>query len=88
MSSTAKVGLVRSIGADHVIDYMRDELVGQKLGTFVASENAEDLVALRGLIEAGKVVPAIDRAYPRRGVPLAIRHMIDGHARGKVVITV
>ena len=52
------------------------------------SENAADLVALRELIEAGKVTPAIDRTYPLSEVAAAIRHLIDGHARGKIVITV
>jgi NADPH:quinone reductase-like Zn-dependent oxidoreductase len=62
--------------------------VSQKLGTFVASENAKDLMTLRELIEAGKVVPAIDRTYSLREVVPAIRYMLDGHARGKIVITV
>ena len=63
-------------------------LVSQKLGTFISSENADDLVVLRDLIDSGKVVPAIDRTYPLGDVPAAIRRVIDGHARGKVVITV
>jgi len=62
--------------------------VGQKLGTFVASENATDLSALRDLIEAGKLTPAIDRTYPLAEAPAAIRHLLDGHARGKLVISV
>jgi NADPH:quinone reductase-like Zn-dependent oxidoreductase len=145
--STAKADLVRALGADHVVDYTRDDfadgeyrydvildiggnrrlshlrravtprgrlvivggetdgrwlggsdrelralllspLVGQKLGTFVVSENAEDLLVLRDLIEAGKVAPAVDRTYPLSGVPAAIRYREEGHARGKVVISV
>jgi NADPH:quinone reductase-like Zn-dependent oxidoreductase len=62
--------------------------VGQKLGTFVASENSADLVVLRDLIESGKVTPAVDRTYPLSEVPAAIRRMIDGDARGKIVVTV
>jgi NADPH:quinone reductase-like Zn-dependent oxidoreductase len=54
--------------------------VSQKLGTFVASENAADLVALRELIEAGQIKPLIDRTYALREVATAIR--------GKIVITV
>jgi NADPH:quinone reductase-like Zn-dependent oxidoreductase len=145
--STAKMDLVRSLGADHVVDYTHDDfadgqrrydvildvggtrrlahlrraltprgrlvivggenggrwlggsdrqvramllspLVSQKLGTFVASENAEDLTALRELIEAGTVAPAIDRTYPLSEIAAAIRYMQEGRARGKVVISV
>jgi NADPH:quinone reductase-like Zn-dependent oxidoreductase len=62
--------------------------VSQKLGTFVASENAVDLIALRELIDSGQLVPAIDRSYPLSEVAAAIRYMLDGHARGKLVVTV
>jgi NADPH:quinone reductase-like Zn-dependent oxidoreductase len=62
--------------------------VSQKLGTFVASENAKDLLTLRELIESGKVAPAIDRTYPLVEAVTAIRYMLDGRARGKVVVTV
>jgi NADPH:quinone reductase-like Zn-dependent oxidoreductase len=147
VSSTTKVDLVRSLGADHVIDYMRADFaagkqrydlildiggnpslsrlrralapkgtlvitggetggrwlggydrqlralllsrfVGQKLTTFICSENHEDLIALTELIEAGKITPVIDRRYPLVEVPKAIRYLEEGHARGKVVITV
>ena len=145
--STAKTDLVRSVRADHVIDYTREDfadgqrrydvildiggnrrlsrlrraltargrlvivggetggrwlggtdrqlravllspLVSQKLGTFIASENAKDLEVLRVLIESGKIVPAIDRTYPLAETPAAIRHVQEGRARGKVVITI
>jgi NADPH:quinone reductase-like Zn-dependent oxidoreductase len=145
--STAKVDLVQALGADHVIDYTREDfvdgqhrydvildiggnrrlsdlrraltpkgtlvivggetegrwlggtdrqlraqllslVVGQKLGTFISSENAADLIALAELIEAGRVKSAIDRTYPLSDVATAIRHLTDGHARGKIVITV
>jgi NADPH:quinone reductase-like Zn-dependent oxidoreductase len=145
--STAKTDLVRAIGADHVIDYTRDDfadakhrydvildiggnsrlshlrraltargrlvivggenggrwlggtdrqlralllspLVSQKLGTFIASENAKDLEVLRDLIESGKVAPVIDRTYPLSETPAAIRHVMAGRARGKVVISI
>jgi NADPH:quinone reductase-like Zn-dependent oxidoreductase len=62
--------------------------VGQKLGTFISKENHEDMIVLKELIEAGKVTPVVDRTYPLNEVPEAIRYMRDGHARGKVVITV
>jgi NADPH:quinone reductase-like Zn-dependent oxidoreductase len=145
--STTKVDIVRSIGADHVIDYTRDDFaageqrydvvvdiggnsslsrlrraltrkgtlviaggetdgrwlggsdrqvralllspfVGQKLGTFVARENHEDMIVLKELIEAGKITPVIDRTYPLSEVSAAIRYMREGRARGKLVITV
>jgi NADPH:quinone reductase-like Zn-dependent oxidoreductase len=145
--STQKVEMVRSIGADHVIDYTQEDFaegdqrydlildiggnsslsrlrralasrgtlvivggegggrwlggtdrqlrammlspfVGQKLGTFVNKENHEDMLVLKELIEAGKVTPIIDRTYPLAEVPEAIRYLEEGHARGKVVISV
>lgn len=45
------------------------------------------LLVLRELLEAGKLTPIIDRTYPLREVPEAIRHMTTGQARGKIVIT-
>jgi NADPH:quinone reductase-like Zn-dependent oxidoreductase len=54
----------------------------------VASEKAADLIALRDLIEAGKLAPAIDRTYPLGEVTAAIRHMLDGKARGKLAVSI
>jgi NADPH:quinone reductase-like Zn-dependent oxidoreductase len=62
--------------------------VGQKLGMFISSENHEDLIVLKELIESGAVTPVIDRTYPLAEVPEAIRYLQEGHAQGKVVITV
>jgi NADPH:quinone reductase-like Zn-dependent oxidoreductase len=62
--------------------------VDHKLGTFVASENGDDLIVLRALIEAGKIAPVVDKTYPLREAAAAIRYMLDGHARGKVVVSV
>ena len=62
--------------------------VGQKLGTFISKENHEDLIVLKELIESGKLTPVIDRTYPLAEVPEAIRYLQEGHAQGKVVITV
>ena len=67
---------------------MLSPFVGQKLGTFVASENHEDMNVLKELIEVGKVTPVIDRTYPLSEIPEAIRYLEERHARGKVVITV
>ncbi|MET0147838.1 MAG: NAD(P)-dependent alcohol dehydrogenase, partial [Acidimicrobiales bacterium] len=144
--STGKVELVRSLGADHVIDYGSEDVadggpydvildiggnrtlsqlrgaltpegrlviaggetdgrwfggydrqlraaalspfVSQTLGQIASSENAEDLVVLRDLIEAGQITPAVDRTYPLAEAAAAVQHLVDGRARGKVVITV
>ena len=62
--------------------------VGQQMGTFVASERAADLIALTELIEAGELASAIDRTYALSEVAAAIRHLLDGRARGKLVVSV
>ena len=67
---------------------MLSPFVSQKLGTFVAKANGEKLVLLKELIEAGKVTPVIDRIYPLNEAPEAIRYLQEGHARGKIVLTV
>ena len=139
--STRNVEMVRSIGADHVIDYtqqdftqcrgcydlifdnvanhsfsdLRRALTSQGViipnsghsgmgyvfkafllslfmrqhgRTFVASGNYKNLVVLKELIEAGKVTPVIDRTFTLTETPEAIGYMEDGHASGKVVVTV
>jgi NADPH:quinone reductase-like Zn-dependent oxidoreductase len=64
-------------------------LVGRKkMGFFIANINQKDLLFLKDLLEAGKVVPVIDRRYPLSEVAEALRYLAEGHARGKVVITV
>ncbi|MHC4861609.1 MAG: zinc-binding dehydrogenase, partial [Planctomycetota bacterium] len=50
--------------------------------------NHQDLVALKELVESGKLTPVIDRTYPLRETPAALGYIEAGHARGKVVITV
>ncbi len=62
--------------------------VSQKLVFHIAKISKEDLIVLKELIEAGKVTPVIDRRYPLSEVPDAIRYLGEGHARGKVVITI
>jgi NADPH:quinone reductase-like Zn-dependent oxidoreductase len=143
--SATKVDVVRSLGADHVIDYTQEDFTqsGQQYdlilvmggnhslsqlkrvlrpgGTLVpvgtegggrwvggkawiramlltrfarylrplASEpNQADLQFVTELIEAGKIRPVIDKTFPLSEVPEAIRYLIAGHARGKIVITV
>ena len=60
----------------------------KKMTGVSASISQKDLVVIRELVEAGKVRPVIDRRYPLHEVADAIRYIEEGHARGKVVITV
>jgi len=143
--STRNVDMVRSIGADRVIDYTQEDFtqsgqrydlifdcvgnhslsacrrvlnpkgtyiavggpggwwldplarmlrtlvlswfVSQKLVMFLAKPSKEDLTIIGQLMEAGKVAPVIDKRYSLSEVPEAIRYLEEGHARGKVVIT-
>jgi NADPH:quinone reductase-like Zn-dependent oxidoreductase len=68
--------------------FLLSPFVRQRLLGFIAKENKEDMPVLKELIEAGKVTPVIDRTYPLSEVPEAIRYLEEGHARGKVVISV
>ncbi|MCJ2564357.1 MAG: NAD(P)-dependent alcohol dehydrogenase [Candidatus Thermoplasmatota archaeon] len=115
--STSNLELVRSIGADRVIDYTKEdfaktgevydvvfEAVGKipssrckralkKNGTYLTSkslttETTEKLVHLRGLIEAGKIRPVIDRTYPLEQMAEAHRYVDKGHKKGNVVVSV
>jgi len=54
----------------------------------VVPQNRKDLIAITELCEAGKIVPVIDRRYQLSEVPEALRYVGEGHAKGKVVITV
>jgi NADPH:quinone reductase-like Zn-dependent oxidoreductase len=142
--STRNLDMVRSIGADRVLDYTREDFtkggqrydlildnvgnhslsacrrvlnpngicviagapkkpglfltraitapvlshfVSQKFVMFIAKLNKEDLTIMRDLMNAGKVRPVIDKCYKLTEVPEAIRYLEEGHARGKVVIT-
>jgi NADPH:quinone reductase-like Zn-dependent oxidoreductase len=58
------------------------------MGTLFAPPNQKDMDFLIELIEAGKVVPVIDRRYPLSEVAEAFRYLEEGNARGKIVITV
>jgi NADPH:quinone reductase-like Zn-dependent oxidoreductase len=60
----------------------------KKMGILTAKPSQKDLVFMKELLEAGKVVPFIDRRYPLSQVPEAFRYLGEGHARGKVVITI
>ena len=58
------------------------------MGNSARKSNQKDLVFMKELLEAGRVVPVIDRRFPFSEVPEAFRYIGEGHARGKVVITV
>jgi NADPH:quinone reductase-like Zn-dependent oxidoreductase len=60
----------------------------QKMGNSAHKPNKKDLDFMKELLEAGKVVPVIDRRYPLGETASAIRYLEEGHARGKVVITI
>jgi NADPH:quinone reductase-like Zn-dependent oxidoreductase len=76
-------------GADRLLRApLLSRFVSQDLGALVTSENAQDLMVLGELLAAGKISPAIDRAYPLAEVPAAVRYVQGGNARGKVAITV
>lgn len=62
--------------------------IAQNLRNLVSLSRQEDLLALKDLAEQGRITPAIDRAYPLGEAPAALRHLRDGHPRGKLVITV
>jgi NADPH:quinone reductase-like Zn-dependent oxidoreductase len=61
---------------------------GRKLGGVAAKIDQNDLYTLKELLEAGKIVPAIDKRYPLNEVPEALRYLGTNHARGKIVINV
>jgi NADPH:quinone reductase-like Zn-dependent oxidoreductase len=62
--------------------------VSQKTVSRTAAWNKKDLVLMRELMESGKVRSVIDRTYSLSDVPEAVRYLEEGHAQGKVVITV
>jgi hypothetical protein len=57
------------------------------MGNLLAKPNRKDLAFIKELLEAGKIRPVIDRYYPLAKVADALRYLEEGHARGKVVIT-
>jgi NADPH:quinone reductase-like Zn-dependent oxidoreductase len=95
--SLSKQGLLLMVGAGPGnLGRVLFRLLGKSLGSrlmgprtkfFVASVNKADLIALGELFDAGKVTPVIDRRYPLGQVPDALRYLAEGHARGKVVLT-
>jgi NADPH:quinone reductase-like Zn-dependent oxidoreductase len=66
---------------------MLSPFASQRLVFFIASMRSQDLLSLKELIEAGKVTPVVDRRYKLSEAAEAIRYLEQGHARGKVVVT-
>ena len=60
---------------------------GKTIRDFTEKPNQADLIVMKELIESGQVTPVIDRSYPLHETPDAIRYLEDGHAKGKVIIT-
>ncbi len=80
-------GLIGPMGRP-VKALLMSPFTSQKMGMFMAELTKGDLTTLGDLMQAGKVTPVIDRTYPLREIPDAIRYLEEGHARGKVVINV
>jgi NADPH:quinone reductase-like Zn-dependent oxidoreductase len=75
------LGLGRQLKALSLSPFVR-----QRMRVFVVRHNREDLAVLKELVEAGKIAPVIDRRYALSDVPEALRHLGEGHTRGKIVI--
>jgi NADPH:quinone reductase-like Zn-dependent oxidoreductase len=74
--------------ADMIEQKVVSWFASQTLTAFIASARQKDLETLSELLAVGKICPVIDRTFPLREVPDAIRYLETGHARGKVVVTV
>jgi NADPH:quinone reductase-like Zn-dependent oxidoreductase len=73
--------------AGQITQLVFSRLVSQKFVSFMAKLNKEDLAIMGELMQAGKVTPVINRRYRLSEVPEAVRYLEEGHAQGKVVIT-
>ena len=60
----------------------------KKMHSFMQKPKQEDLIFLKELLETGKIKSVIDRTYTLDEAPEAFRYLAEGHAKGKVVITV
>jgi NADPH:quinone reductase-like Zn-dependent oxidoreductase len=60
----------------------------QRLGTFLAVTRRQDLLVLNELVETGAVRPVVDRTYGLPQAAAAVRHLSDGHPRGKIVLAI
>jgi len=68
--------------------YVRSRFVREKFVAYIAAFNKADMTILADLMQYGKMTPVIDRTYKLSDVPAALQYLEQGHARGKVVITV
>jgi len=68
--------------------WIRSPFMSQKFGMMLTDFNKNDLAVISGLIQSGKVTPALDRTYKLAEAAEALRYLEKGHARGKVVLTV
>jgi NADPH:quinone reductase-like Zn-dependent oxidoreductase len=62
--------------------------VSQRLRPLPSRQNRQELLAVTGLIEDGKLTPVVDRTYPLADTPEGLRHVERGHSRGKAVVSV
>jgi NADPH:quinone reductase-like Zn-dependent oxidoreductase len=76
-------GIQRQLGASLLSPFVR-----QKLGAFVVKERARILLELNPLIEEHKVTPLLDRTFPLAQAAAAVRYMEEGHARGRIALTI
>ena len=67
---------------------LRSKLLGQRIRVYIADDRKEDFLAMKELIEAGKVRPVVDRTYPLAEAAQAIADLESGKVRGKVVLTI
>lgn len=81
-------GSVRQLFAAILLGRRKSKPGGKTLSTMMARISASDLEVLKEWIEAGQVRPIIDRTYPLDRAADALRYLIDGHAAGKVVVTI
>jgi NADPH:quinone reductase-like Zn-dependent oxidoreductase len=80
-------GLLRILQAA-LLDPLLSRVGSKKMRFFIAKMNTKDLVFLKDLLESRTIAPVIDRRYPLSEVAAALRYLQQGHAQGKVVITV
>jgi NADPH:quinone reductase-like Zn-dependent oxidoreductase len=81
-------GKARQIFEAMLLGNWMSEKNGRTLGNVSAHIDPQDLLTLKELLEAGKIVPAIDKRYPLEETPAALRYLGAGHAQGKIIITV